>query len=115
MIQNSEFSNVNYFILNIINHYPCSNYREIIFFNFRGKEKGIRQGYMGHLINIANNIVTQREKSNVLDSFLKANLSPDCLNKWDSLASNQLAEINKTHKIYLVFMIRFFLFFLYRN
>ncbi|XP_012257302.2 serine/threonine-protein phosphatase 6 regulatory subunit 3 isoform X2 [Athalia rosae] len=67
----------------------------------QGEERGIRQGYMGHLINIANNIVTQCEKSNVLEAFLKANLSPDCLNKWEALASNQLADINKTHKICL--------------
>lgn len=67
----------------------------------QGEEKGIRQGYMGHLINIANNIVTQCEKNNVLEGYLKANLSSDCLNKWEALATNQLADINKTHKIYL--------------
>ncbi|XP_046411016.1 serine/threonine-protein phosphatase 6 regulatory subunit 3 isoform X1 [Neodiprion fabricii] len=67
----------------------------------QGEEKGIRQGYMGHLINIANNIVTQCEKNNILQSFLKTNLSPDCLTKWEALATNQLADINKIHKIYL--------------
>ncbi|XP_070152721.1 serine/threonine-protein phosphatase 6 regulatory subunit 3 isoform X2 [Polyergus mexicanus] len=62
------------------------------------KENGIRQGYMGHLINIANNIVTQCEKSNILASFLKNNLSPECLNKWENLVNTQLMEINKIHQ-----------------
>ncbi|XP_043248418.1 serine/threonine-protein phosphatase 6 regulatory subunit 3 [Colletes gigas] len=64
-------------------------------------ENGIRQGYMGHLINIANNIVNQRKKSEDLDYFLKANLSPECLNKWKNLVNTQLAKINKTHQILL--------------
>lgn len=62
------------------------------------KENGVRQGYMGHLINIANNIVTQCEKSNILASFLKNNLSPECLSKWENLVNTQLMEINKVHQ-----------------
>lgn len=53
---------------------------------------------MGHLINIANNIVTQCEKSNILASFLKNNLSPECLSKWENLVNTQLMEINKVHQ-----------------
>jgi len=53
---------------------------------------------MGHLINIANNIVTQCEKSNILSSFLKNNLSRECLDKWESLVNTQLVEINKIHE-----------------
>ncbi|XP_024944223.1 serine/threonine-protein phosphatase 6 regulatory subunit 3 isoform X2 [Cephus cinctus] len=68
--------------------------------NKQNTEKGVRQGYMGHLINIANNIVAQCEESNV-NNFLQANLSSECLNKWEALVSNQLAEINKTHQIQL--------------
>ncbi|XP_011636074.1 serine/threonine-protein phosphatase 6 regulatory subunit 3 isoform X2 [Pogonomyrmex barbatus] len=64
----------------------------------QNKENGVRQGYMGHLINIANNIVTQCEKSNILASFLKNNLSPECLTKWENLVSVQLVEINKIHQ-----------------
>ncbi|XP_011329157.1 serine/threonine-protein phosphatase 6 regulatory subunit 3 isoform X2 [Ooceraea biroi] len=64
----------------------------------QNKENGVRQGYMGHLINIANNIVTQCEKSNILTSFLKNNLSPECLDKWESLVNTQLVEINKIHE-----------------
>ncbi|XP_032690827.1 serine/threonine-protein phosphatase 6 regulatory subunit 3-like isoform X3 [Odontomachus brunneus] len=64
----------------------------------QNKENGVRQGYMGHLINIANDIVTQCEKSNILDSFLKNNLSPECLSKWEKLVSTQLVEINKIHQ-----------------
>ncbi|XP_014486158.1 PREDICTED: serine/threonine-protein phosphatase 6 regulatory subunit 3 isoform X2 [Dinoponera quadriceps] len=64
----------------------------------QNKENGVRQGYMGHLINIANDIVTQCEKSNILDSFLKNNLPPECLSKWEKLVSTQLVEINKIHQ-----------------
>ncbi|KAL0133154.1 hypothetical protein PUN28_000723 [Cardiocondyla obscurior] len=64
----------------------------------QNKENGVRQGYMGHLINIANNIVTQCEKNNILASFLKNNLSPECLTKWENLVSVQLVEINKVHQ-----------------
>ncbi|XP_024877270.1 serine/threonine-protein phosphatase 6 regulatory subunit 3 isoform X2 [Temnothorax curvispinosus] len=64
----------------------------------QNKENGVRQGYMGHLINIANNIVTQCEKNNILASFLKNNLSPECLTKWENLVSVQLVEINKIHR-----------------
>lgn len=59
---------------------------------------------MGHLINIANNIVTQCEKNNILASFLKNNLSPECLTKWENLVSVQLVEINKVHQT--VMMVR---------
>ncbi|XP_011062031.1 PREDICTED: serine/threonine-protein phosphatase 6 regulatory subunit 3 isoform X4 [Acromyrmex echinatior] len=51
----------------------------------QNKENGVRQGYMGHLINIANNIVTQCEKNNILTSFLKNNVSPECLTRWENL------------------------------
>ncbi|XP_025993083.1 serine/threonine-protein phosphatase 6 regulatory subunit 3 isoform X2 [Solenopsis invicta] len=64
----------------------------------QNKENGVRQGYMGHLINIANNIVTQCERNNILASFLKNNLSPECLTKWEDLVSVQLVEINKIHE-----------------
>ncbi|XP_011062028.1 PREDICTED: serine/threonine-protein phosphatase 6 regulatory subunit 3 isoform X2 [Acromyrmex echinatior] len=64
----------------------------------QNKENGVRQGYMGHLINIANNIVTQCEKNNILTSFLKNNVSPECLTRWENLVSVQLVEINKIHQ-----------------
>lgn len=65
--------------------------------NKQTKENGVRQGYMGHLINIMNNIVVQCEKSNILVSFLKNNLSLECLSKWKNLVNTQLVEINKIH------------------
>lgn len=68
----------------------------------RNTGSGVRQGYMGHLINIANNIVNQCKKSGNLDKFLKDNLSPECLSKWDELVDNELATINKTYQILLV-------------
>lgn len=63
------------------------------------KENENKQGYMGHLIHIANNIVNQREKSESLDKFLKNNLSPECLTKWDNFVNTELAKINETHQI----------------
>lgn len=41
---------------------------------------------MGHLINIVKDIVQQCKQSEGLDKFLKDNLSPECLNKWEKLA-----------------------------
>ncbi|XP_015437682.1 PREDICTED: serine/threonine-protein phosphatase 6 regulatory subunit 3 [Dufourea novaeangliae] len=69
--------------------------------NKQNLENGVRQGYMGHLINIANNIVSQRQKSKNLDQFLNANLSPKCLNEWKNLVNTDLAKINETHQILL--------------
>ncbi|XP_014598395.1 PREDICTED: serine/threonine-protein phosphatase 6 regulatory subunit 3 isoform X1 [Polistes canadensis] len=70
--------------------------------NKQNKENGVRQGYMGHLINIANNIVLQCEKNNALDTFVKTNLSTECLNKWEILVNTKLVEINKTRAIFLI-------------
>lgn len=84
---------------------PKSNFRIVTSDSiFRNKENGVRQGYMGHLINIANNIVSQCEKNNILASFLKNNLSPECLSKWENLVNTQLVEINKVHQT--VMMVR---------
>lgn len=76
---------------------------------------------MGHLINIANNIVTQCEKSNILASFLKNNLSPECLSKWKNLVNTQLVEINKIHQTVMmvhanvIYSILFTLFYIVRQ
>ncbi|XP_076286850.1 phosphatase 6 regulatory subunit 1-like protein fmt [Lasioglossum baleicum] len=69
--------------------------------NKQYSENGVREGYMGHLINIANNIVNQRKKSVNLDKFLKANLSRKCLNKWKNLVNTDLAKVNETHQTLL--------------
>lgn len=61
-----------------------------------------KQGYMGHLINVANNIVNQREKSENLDKFLKDNLLPECLSNWDNFVNIELTKINRIHQIHLV-------------
>ncbi|XP_053971363.1 serine/threonine-protein phosphatase 6 regulatory subunit 3 [Hylaeus anthracinus] len=60
-----------------------------------------RQGYMGHLINIANNIVNQCKKSEDLDNFLKANLPPKCLYEWNKFVNVSLVIINKTNQVVL--------------
>lgn len=57
---------------------------------------------MGHLINIANNIVKKSEKSEELSKYLKENVPQECFEKWEALVNTQLAEINKTHQIFLV-------------
>ncbi|XP_015119641.1 serine/threonine-protein phosphatase 6 regulatory subunit 3 isoform X2 [Diachasma alloeum] len=67
----------------------------------QSKEKGVRQGYMGHLIGVANNIVKQSEKCEGLEKFLKTNITTECFNQWDNLVNTQLAEINDTHQILL--------------
>ncbi|XP_063987263.1 serine/threonine-protein phosphatase 6 regulatory subunit 3 isoform X2 [Diachasmimorpha longicaudata] len=67
----------------------------------QSKEKGIRQGYMGHLIGIANNIVTQSTKCEALEKFLKTNMTTECFNQWENFVNTQLTEINETHQILL--------------
>ncbi|KOX78430.1 Serine/threonine-protein phosphatase 6 regulatory subunit 3 [Melipona quadrifasciata] len=67
----------------------------------QNKEMKNKQGYMGHLINVANNIVNQREKSENLDKFLKDNLLPECLSNWDNFVNIELTKINKIHQIHL--------------
>lgn len=69
---------------------------------FRTKPKGVRQGYMGHLINIANNIVNEYEKNSSLDEFIKGNVSKDTLEAWEIFIKGPLADANKTQRIILV-------------
>ena len=56
---------------------------------------------MGHLIDIANNLVAQCEKNNVLNNFLKTNLPAETLSKWETFITTELEEINKTQRIML--------------
>ncbi|XP_076248326.1 phosphatase 6 regulatory subunit 1-like protein fmt isoform X2 [Calliopsis andreniformis] len=61
-------------------------------------ENRIRQGYMGHLINIAKDINDKQCKEGEgLDKFLEANLSPECLNKWKNFVNTELAKIRKLY------------------
>nr|XP_031828128.1 serine/threonine-protein phosphatase 6 regulatory subunit 3-like [Nomia melanderi] len=69
--------------------------------NKQNSVNGVRQGYMGHLIIIANNIVNQRKKSKSLDNFLQSNLSCECLNEWENLVNTDLAKINETYLVIL--------------
>ncbi|XP_034947653.1 serine/threonine-protein phosphatase 6 regulatory subunit 3 [Chelonus insularis] len=69
--------------------------------NKQNKENGIRQGYMGHLINIANTIVKKSEKSEDFDNYLKHNLEEKCLQQWETIVNTQLVEINATHQLLL--------------
>ncbi|GLV33771.1 fiery mountain [Carabus blaptoides fortunei] len=65
------------------------------------KPKGIRQGYMGHLINIANEIVQQCKQNTSLDTFISENLDKDTLESWNNFIISSLAETNKTQSIIL--------------
>lgn len=57
---------------------------------------------MGHLINIANDIASRAESYNLLESFLKTNMPPEVLKKWESLVTAQLTEINELQALVLV-------------
>lgn len=57
---------------------------------------------MGHLIIMANEIVTRCEENNVLSSYLKSNLDEESMQKWDDFVSSKLDEINKKQQLTLV-------------
>lgn len=67
---------------------------------FRTQTKIIRRGYMGHLINIVNNIVNSCT-STTLGQFLKETL-PDVNEKLKEFKESTLTEINKTQETLLV-------------
>ena len=74
----------------------------VTFSFFRNGENNVRQGYMGHLINIINNIVKECGKNEVLDAYLKTNPSKEIAKKWEELVTTDLVEINKTQQLLLV-------------
>lgn len=57
---------------------------------------------MGHLINIANNIVREYEKNSSLDEFIKKNVSKDTLQAWENFVKGPLMDANRTQQIVLV-------------
>lgn len=57
---------------------------------------------MGHLIIIANDIVTRCGESNEFSEFLKANLTEEILQKWETFVSSKLDEINRKQQLTLV-------------
>ncbi|OXU18567.1 hypothetical protein TSAR_013934 [Trichomalopsis sarcophagae] len=69
--------------------------------NTLNEKNGVRQGYMGHLIIMANEIVTRCEESNVLSSYLKSNLDEESMQKWENFVSSKLDEINKKQQLTL--------------
>ncbi|XP_069705190.1 serine/threonine-protein phosphatase 6 regulatory subunit 3 isoform X2 [Periplaneta americana] len=66
----------------------------------QAKTGGLRKGYMGHLIKIANHIAQQAEKG-PLGSFIKEHVAADTVAAWEAFVANTLAETNKTHQICL--------------
>ncbi|KAJ9574671.1 hypothetical protein L9F63_008203, partial [Diploptera punctata] len=61
---------------------------------------GLRKGYMGHLIKIANHIAQQSEKG-PLGNFIKEHVAAETVTAWEAFVTNTLAETNKTHQICL--------------
>lgn len=57
---------------------------------------------MGHLINIANEVVQQCKQNKSLDTFISENLDKDTLESWNNFIISSLAETNKTQSIILV-------------
>ncbi|XP_014244563.1 serine/threonine-protein phosphatase 6 regulatory subunit 3 [Cimex lectularius] len=60
---------------------------------------GKRRGYMGHLTNIANSIVNQKDGN--LQVFLKQHVDDDTMNLWQNYVNGTLQPINKVHQRYL--------------
>ena len=70
---------------------------------------------MGHLIIIANEVVTRCEQSNLLSSYLKANLTEETIQKWETFKINKLDEINAMQQIALVSFSKKFSMHYYKN
>lgn len=64
--------------------------------------KGVRQGYMGHLINIANLVAEQCKENSSLDTFITEHVPKDRLEAWNDFANSDLEETNKVQRITLV-------------
>lgn len=65
------------------------------------KPKGVRQGYMGHLINIANNVAAECERRPELGSFIAAAVTSDTQLAWDKFVKGPLAESNRQQQLVL--------------
>lgn len=63
----------------------------------QSKPGGVRCGYMGHLIKIANHIAQHGEKE-PFASLLKQYASPDTIAAWEKFVAGALADINQTHR-----------------
>ncbi|KAJ8666865.1 hypothetical protein QAD02_008527 [Eretmocerus hayati] len=69
--------------------------------NELNRQNGVRQGYMGHLITIVNDLVKRCEDCEELSQFLKANMTLELMQDWESFKSSKLDEINKKEQMTL--------------
>ncbi|XP_011502575.1 PREDICTED: serine/threonine-protein phosphatase 6 regulatory subunit 3 [Ceratosolen solmsi marchali] len=69
--------------------------------SLRNQENGVKQGYMGHLIILVNNIVTRCEENNILSNYLRTNLSEDIIKQWQHFIKTKLDEVNKIQELML--------------
>lgn len=56
---------------------------------------------MGHLINIANNVVQECEKTVALKTFIEGSLAEDTQSAWENFIKGPLAESNRQQQIVL--------------
>lgn len=71
-----------------------------IFIYCRTQSKGVRKGYMGHLINIVNQLVNLCSTTS-LGQFLKENL-PEMSEALEKFKESTLQDINKKQETLLV-------------
>lgn len=75
---------------------------EIKVFYYRFQQVNLKQGYIGHIIAIANEIMINYEANDFLLKFLQTNLPETVMQKWEMFVKTKLDEINKKQQLSLV-------------
>lgn len=71
-------------------------------FENSSEPRGNRQGHMGHLIKIVNQIVTCGANDQNLGQILKDAMEEDVQKKWNEFVSGTVAETNRKNETNLV-------------